>query len=527
MVARAGQLVEWARRCPVAAALTVAGLLVTAWGAYRLRGLYVGDAAVYLPYAENAAEGNFFQFNEGEFSSGSTGVLWSLILAIPFVFGFDIDGARAVATLFAMAGLVGTLLAAERVSRSWTAAAVASLFVLGTMVFYAVAMYESGLIVVLSAVLLIAGDRMLQSWRERGEIDLRTMAPVIATWAALPLVRPDSVILVGAHAAALLAFAPAPRGRALAKVAVGLAIAAIPAAAYFGYSLVELDTFSTSSQGRTFALQEVSEEWIGPLYKSDDAIQELFGSPWIFVFVPGVAGLALLARWARDRWQWVTVYGLLAVAGYIALLTFIAPGLSDTDRYLLPTVPILAAGAAALLARARASRLWPVAVAVAVLAVALPSLDELRDLTRFARSAGIKEHEVFERDVVQRVESLAERGDVLLAYEVQLRLFLRDDIDLLSLDGITDGKVAPYQDDSELTAFLERYRPRFWIADRNVHTRPYLRDTVLERVLDAHERDPERMSFVDDGLRFRLLAVRDRPLARAFGGWEALFEISY
>lgn len=524
---RGRQLIDWAKRCPVAAALVLGGLAVILWGTYRLRGLYVGDAAVYLPYAENAAEGNFFQFNEGEFSSGSTGVLWSLILGIPFVFDLDIDGARAVATVFAMAALVATVVAGQRVSRSWTAAAVVALFVTGTMVFYAVAMYESGLIVLLSALLLLAGDRVLRLWRERGQIDLRTMAPLVATWAALPLVRPDAVILVAAHAAALLVFAPAPKTRTLVSLAIGLAVAAVPAAAYFGYSLVELDTFSTSSQGRTFALQEVSEKWFGPFYRSDDAIEELFASPWIFVFVPGVAGLALLARRAGERWQWLAVYGFLAIAGYVGLLTFIAPGFTDTDRYLLPIVPIVVVGGAALLARAQASSLWPVAVAVGVLAVALPSLDELRDLTKIARGAGIDEQEVFERDVVQRVESLANPGDVLLAYEVQLRLFLREDVDVLSLDGITDGKVAPYQDDSELTAFLQRYRPRFWIADRNVHTRPFLRDTVLERVLDAHEQDPARESIVADGIRFRLVARRDRPVARLFGSWLALFELSY
>jgi hypothetical protein len=527
VAARARELAAWGRRCPVAAALVLAGLAVIAWTAYRLRGLYVGDAAVYLPYAENAAEGHFFQFNEGEFSSGSTGVLWSLILGISFLFGLDIDGARALATLFAMAALVATFLAAQRVSRSWTAAAVASLFALGTMVFYAVAMYESGLIVLLSAALLLAGDRLLQMWREHGEIGLRALAPVVAIWAALPLVRPDAVILVAAHAVALIAFAPAPRGRAVARVATGLALAALPVLAYFGYSIIELETFSTSSQGRTFALQEVSDEWIGPLYLADDAVDVLFASPWIFVFLPGVAGLALLARWARERFGWVAAHGLLAVAGYIALLTFVAPGLHDTDRYLLPTVPILATGAAALLARASGSQLWPVAVGLGILAVALPALDELRDRTRFARAAGITEHEVFERDVVRTVEAHADPGDVLLAYEVQLRLFLSDDVDVLSVDGITDGKVAPYQEDSELTEFLEEYRPRFWIADRNAHTRPYLRETVLERVLDAHEADPGSRTFVEDGIRFRLLAARDRPLARAFGGWEALFELSY
>jgi hypothetical protein len=524
MVARARELTDWVRRCPVAAALAAVAVVGIIVAADRLRGLYVGDAAVYLPYAENAANGDFFQFNPGEFSSGSTGVLWALLLGIPFVFDFDIDGARAVSVLFTLGGFTTTLVAAHRLSRSWTAAAAASLLVLGTMVFYAVSMYESGLIVALSGLALIVGDSVLRSWSERG--DLRALAPLIATWAALPLVRPDAVILVAAHALALLLFAPGPRGQTLTRLAGALVIAAIPAALYFGYSIAELGTFSTSSQGRTFALQEASDKWFGPFYRSADAIDTLFAAPWIFAFVPGVVGLVLLGRRSSER-AWVAAYGLLAVAGYIALLTFIAPGLTDTDRYLLPIVPIVTAGVAVLVARARGTRFWPAAVAAAALSIGISSADELRDLTRFARAAGITEHEVFERDVVRRVESLARPGDTLLAYEVQLRLFLREDVDVLSLDGITDGKVADYQEDSELTAFLKRYEPRFWIADRNVQTREYLRGTVLERVLDAHEQQPNRTRFVDDGIEFRLVARRDRPLARGFGGWQALFELSY
>jgi hypothetical protein len=37
-------------------------------------------------------------------------------------------------------------------------------------------------------------------------------------------------------------------------------------------------------------------------------------------------------------------------------------------------------------------------------------------------------------------------------------------IDVLSLDGCTDGKVAPYLCTSKLDEFLKKYRPNYWLA---------------------------------------------------------------
>src|SRR3712207_8969741 len=51
----------------------------------------------------------------------------------------------------------------------------------------------------------------------------------------------------------------------------------------------------------------------------------------------------------RSSTRWLGVYGALAIAGYAGLLTFVAPAFHDTERYLLPVVPIIAVGVACLI----------------------------------------------------------------------------------------------------------------------------------------------------------------------------------
>ena len=518
-------LIRLLERRGLAGAVVLAGIGIVLLTAYSLRHAYIGDAAIYLPYARNAADGHLFQFNVGEFSSGSTSPLWALLLAVPFLFTSSVMAAKAFAAVFAVLAFLATVVAAQRVSRSWTAAAVGSLVFLGPAAYFAVSLYESGLVLTLSALALVAGERAYRLWQANGRLTTGAAAPLVAVWAALPLARPDSVLVVAAQAVALFAFAPVPRRQAARALAPALAVAAVPAAAYFGYSYAELDTFSTSSQGRAFALHEASRKLVGPFYRSDDAIDEVLGNPWVFAVVPALAGLVLLAR--RVETRWLALHGGAVLAGYLFLLTFVAPGFHDTPRYLLPVVPVVAASAAYLVAQARGTALWWVAVAAAVLALGGSAGFWLRDQVDLIQSFVLTNHEVFERDVTATINRLARPDDVVLAYEVQLRQYLRPDVRVLSQDGITDGKVHPYQDGRDMTAFLLRYRPRWWIADQNVKFRRYLHGTVLDRAFDDFKRTPERAARSLDGIRFTLVERRDRPIAPGFGGWQMLFRLSY
>jgi hypothetical protein len=389
---------------------------------------------------------------------------------------------------------------------------------------YPVSLYESGLIVALSALSLVAASRVYARWRDDGQLSARTALPLVLIWAALPLSRPDATLLVAAEALALLAFAPVPRGRALRGLVAMLAVAALPAAMYFGYSIAELGTASTSSDARAYALQEVSKDFVGPLYRNADALREAFGSPWIFSLLPALAGLALLAR-RRDT-RWLAAVGALAIAGYLFLLTFVAPGFHDSPRYLLPVVPVVVCAVAYLLTQATGT-LRLAAVAVAAVVIGLATADRLNDDLDLIAGFGIDEREVFSKEPTEVVNRMAEPGDVLLSYEVQLRLFLREDVDVLSQDGIIDGEVREYQESRDMTGFLREHRPDWWIADQNVSSRPYLRGSVLERVFDAFKADPRARTKTLDGIRFDLVERRNRPLQPGFGGWQMLFRVSY
>lgn len=509
----------------LAAGLVAAAVAAVLYVALELRHDYVGDATIYLAYAENAADGHLFQFNRGEFSSGSTSPLWSLILAIPYLFGGGIGAAKVVAALFAVAAVLACVYAARRVSGSWLAAAVAGLFVPGAMTYYPVSLYESGLVVMLSALAIVAGAHALRRWEEDGRLSAGAAWPLAAVWALLPLSRPDAVALVAIEALALLVLAPVPWRRALVPLGATLAAAAVPAAAYFGYSLAELGTPSTSSGARAYALQEFGTELVGPFYRNADALRELFRSPWIVALVPGAAGLALMAR-GRDL-RWLALHGGLAIAAYVFLLTFLTPGLYDTPRYLLPIVPVVVCGVAHLLASLPAGAVRAVTIAVATVAIGLASAMQLDDDLDLIANFGLDEHEVFSREPTERVNQLAKPGDVLLSYEVQLRYFLRDDVGVLSQDGIIDGKVRDYQPSGDMAGFLRRYRPDWWIADENVRTRPYLNGGLLERVLLAFRADPQGTSMTFDGIRFDLVERRRTPLQPGFGGWQMLFRVSY
>ena len=47
-------------------------------------GMYAGDAEIHLVYAENAARGDFFEFNRGEKASGVTSTGYMLLLGAVF-----------------------------------------------------------------------------------------------------------------------------------------------------------------------------------------------------------------------------------------------------------------------------------------------------------------------------------------------------------------------------------------------------------------------------------------------------------
>jgi hypothetical protein len=170
-----------------------------------------------------------------------------------------------------------------------------------------------------------------------------------------------------------------------------------------------------------------------------------------------------------------------------------------------------------------------VGIGAVVLSVLLLTLS-LRDAVDSARQQRAKPYsfnEIMERGVTTRLNQIAPRHATVLAYEVQARFLLRDDLRLLSLNGITDGKVAPYRPKRDMAAFLQRYRPTYWIANDPVKTLPYTRSSILDTVIRRYESNPRQRTIGAAGIRFELIARRSHPPPVGFAGWRFLFKLRY
>jgi hypothetical protein len=490
-----------------------------AWG---LRHTYGGDPSIYLPFARNAAHGDPFSFNPHQFSSGSTSPLWPLVLAPAYAVGAGAAGAKAIAAAVTIAALALVVLAAWRVSGSLLAAGIGAFALFPTLGLFGSVLYETPLAVALVALSVLAGERVVaRATAADAPLDARTLAPLALVWAALPLARPEAAVLVAIQAVVLWR-----RTGALRPLALTLGLAALPALAYFGVSEASLGVLSTSTEARAAALREGADR-LGPLYVTSAGLDFVDSLPFVFAFAPGLVGLWLLAR--RGAARWVGAYGLAAIAAHLFLVTFVSPSGFETGRYLTPAIAFVAIGLAGALAALRGRRLEPVALVLAAGLVVVPAAIRAEERVSEQRRLPLSLDEVTDAGAARVVDRLARPGDTVLTYEVQVRQRLRDDVDVLSLDGVTDGKVRHYRSPARVGAFLRRHRPRFWIASAPavLRFRRFLRGSPLDHVATSFAADPRLRERSADGIRFRLLARRRTGVVRLFGGWTALFELRY
>lgn len=507
-------------------AVAALALATAAALAVALRDTWYGDPSIYLPFARNAADGDPFSFNPDEFSSGSTSPVWSLVLAPAFAAGADAEGAKAIAGALTLGAVALVVAAAQRVSGSLVDSALAAFLLFPALAFLGAVLYEVPLTVGLVALSVILGDRLASRARDGRPLEARALAPLALVWAALPLARPEAAALVPLEALALWRLG-APDGRSLRALALAAGVAALPALAYFGYSRAELGTVSTSSEARSAGLRDIADE-IGPLPFASGALEHLWSTPFVFGFVPALAGLWLLVR--RRATRWIGAYALGSLTAYLVLFTFVSPAEFEVDRYLMPALPFVAIALAYALAATRGTWARAPALLLAVALVVVPAVERSEDQARRQRALDLTIEQATEASAADAVERSARPGDTVLSYEVQVRHQLPDELRVLSLDGVTDGRVRGYRDrPGGVSAFLRRERPRFWIASApaTLAGRPFLRRSVLLSVAERFDRDPALRTLDAGGIRFRVLAVRAGGDTRLFGGWTRVFELSY
>ena len=500
------------------AAISCATIVVTA---VLLIHTFWGDPSIYLSYARNFARGDLFQFDPGgEFSSGVASPLWEALLSVPFAFGTGSTGARVWSLLIALVAFVVVVGTTQRLTRSALAAGFASFFLVSAFALYAVMGYDSAVVISLAALSIVAGESAAKRFEE-GRLDVRSVLPLVAVWAALPLARPDAAALVVLELVALATVGPA-RGPKKTLLLIGAAaLAAMPAVAYYGYSQLTLGSYTVSNSTRAIDQRSAADSF-GPVLYSRPALT-YFEGIWYALLL---AAIGIWRFWRTDGRRWLAMYAVTAIAVYCLLLVFY-PVTFYMERYFLPATAFIVVGIAEALVYLWRRTLVGVGACVLAAVVLTVSLRDAVDTASRERDKAYSFNEIMERGVATRVNRIAPPHATVLAYEVQARYLLRDDLRLLSVNGITDGKVAPYRPKRDMTGFLQRYRPTYWIANDAVKGLPYTRSSILDNVIRTYESNPRQRTVGAAGIRFELIARRSHPPPSGFAGWLFLFKLRY
>lgn len=509
---------RFARHLPV-----VVGCVVVIGASLLLWNTFWGDPTIYLPYARNIARGDFFSYNPGSFSSGSTSPLWAVLLSIPYLVGLDVAGARILSLIATLGAFLLVVALARKINGSSQGSGLASLYLVEMITIFGLLMYESSLVVGLVAAAILAGMRLREKW-ENGEEGFTLLLPLALVWSGLPLARPDATVLILLQIGSLWWTAPRRDVSLLLKLVAAAALASIPALLYFGYSQLTLGVMSVSSQNRAFALRE-SASRLGPLFYSKPAL--LYLGSILYALLLAAIGIDMFRRETRERWLAIFATGALLI--YPFLLVFVSPVTNDLPRYFLPVAPFVVIAAGRTLSRWQSLGLpaWRVSAALLVALFLLKPVASTLGEAVEQRTRGYTFDEIVERDAAEAINAMAKPGEKILTYEVQDRYYLREDLDLLSLDGITDGRVGPYLESADMKAFIERYRPAYWIANEAVDYRPYLRRSILHQAVESFRSDTTLQRTRVAGIDFVLLQKRQRPMPRGFAGWTMIFRLEY
>jgi hypothetical protein len=346
-------------------------------------------------------------------------------------------------------------------------------------------------------------------------------------WSAIPLVRPDASLIVLLNVVVLMYYYYRKKNNlAILTVISIFGASLLPSLAYYGYSYFQLGSFSVSASSRAFALQEGAASLLGMHYSTATLRLFLLTPAILFVFF-ATWGFEELKR--NETVRLLAWFSALSITVYILLLTLVSPVNYGAERYLLPVAPLAAllvsVGVGVIWVHAVRRKRYLVPLFMVLVLIILPVASIVNSAAAESRR-GLAFDVIVERNIVEYINRIAEQNSTILIYEVQDRFYLRPDLSLLSLDGITDGKVGFYLDDGDIHGFLLEHRPRYWLANEAVHYRPFLAESILRDVIDATE-DQEITSVRIGDISFTSLGSREDPLLPGFSAYTRLYRIDY
>ncbi|HOV92554.1 MAG TPA: hypothetical protein PLC04_05715 [Candidatus Kapabacteria bacterium] len=513
-------------------------LLIIAFAYIVIAGLilinsYQGDPSIYFIYAKNIAHFDFFSYNPGEFSSGATSPLWALILAPPFLF----SNATLLVKIYC---LLLTLLSFYIAYKSFLYASnskLGSAFGLAFLLYYALLpslmCYETPLTIILISWLLIVNKKIILGNKKPGVLIL-----LCILWALIPLARPDAIAIIIIDAFMLTWFNWKNKKHRL-LIPILFFSSLIPLAAYFAFSNAKTGMVSNSSYCRAFALQETAKHFMG-LSISVESIFTLISYPMLLFAIMIILQINNNYKFLRENLSkknnlnsisqnnFFAILAFLIAGAYFVSITFISPVSDSVERYIIPIIPFIIIAIAKqieeLFATAKVNN-WIMLTLFLILTFFAPYI-KVSAYVAQQWSNHFDFDTIAEKNLIAYVNQIAEPNSTLLSYEVQDRYYLRDDIDLLSLDGITDGKVAPYLSTSKMDEFLKKYRPNYWLANDAVHYRPYLQKSILKNVLDSLEYFNKDTIQISD-VTFIRIYTNPAPKRNSFAHSNYLFKIRY
>lgn len=514
----------------IARTLFILGASILTLCGYLLWKTWWGDSAIYLVYARNIARGDLMTFSPGEFSSGATGPLWAFLLSVGFMFGptAGVNGAKLLGLLFSLSAFGAVYAAGRRFSMSSMGAIVSALSVMPVLLF-SILIYETGAAITLLTIFLYALKAVIDGKRRRTLLWLSAVG--------VSFLRPDALLLVYLGYATLLLKYRDKRSE-LASIAFIGVLTFLPIGLFWLYSYLHIGYISTSMVARSFALRETAS-YLGKIRYSFAPLK-LFVSKGQLVFsVMALFGVIVLYRRHDIEDRWFAAYAVGGVGGYLLLTILVSPVTHGVSRYFAVLSPILALliGVStdylitALQGRTRQGVRSVGHTFRKLTAFILLGLVCLLPFYRVAHSAILMSRQGFtfevitEKNVMQWLCSITRPNDTILLYEVQ-DAFWCDQAKILSLDGIIDGKVIPYLYTGDLTAFLKRYQPRYWVANDAVQYRPVFRHSILARAVQCAGAR-EGASCEIDGIRFTNLRVSDEKEHPGFAQYRQVFLLEY
>lgn len=431
---------------------------------------FQGDSYIHYQYAMNLARGMFMQFNPGEPSGGTTAPLWTMMLSALYFLtgkGFIDIGAKVLGLLFAFgAGMMVFILAREFKPAEKEDYLLPFLLVLDP---YYMFWAGSGMEAAAAAFALALGFYLFK--RKRNWLTGLVMGLAL-------LLRPELLVVI-------LIFVIL-RPKAIFKLLFpGFFFCAV----YYG--LIYASTMTPfPASWETRRVQAAFTEYAMPL-----GATAITGLSLYYIFAAHMP-LAITALFAYKRKLWIA----WVIIGFLTLFYTLVVPTAYGMRYVVPAIPLLV-----LLAGIGARRVGLRTRYLLLLMVPFWALGLVRKMNNVIYTSYGRENYAM---AGQWLRENTPPDVLLVAKEVQIAWF--SDRRVLSLDGVTDGKVNAYiKKGDDLSGFFKDYRPDYMVGLPDVTKNSWTRRTILRKVFEAGlaeilaGRTPD---VVIEGIGFRLVA---------------------